>query len=73
MKEYDLHGFKREEARNFVEDLIGKIRLDEKPDIIKIITGRGVIRKDLIAYFKKHHIDYFFEPGNDGAMIVEID
>ena len=73
MKEYDLHGFKLDEAKDFVENLIGKIRLDKKQEIIKIITGRGIIRKELIEYFNKHGIDYFFEPGNDGAMIIDVD
>ena len=73
MKEYDLHGFKLNEAKDFVENLIGKIRLDKKQEIIKIITGRGIIRKELIEYFNNHDIDYFYEPGNDGAMIVDIE
>ena len=73
MPEYDLHGYKLDEAIKFVQSLIDKTRLDGREEVVKIITGRGVIRSKLIDYFKTYQIHVQFEMGNDGALIVEID
>lgn len=73
MPEYDLHGYKLDQAMKFVESLIDKIRLEGREEVVKIITGRGVIRSKLIDYFKNYQIHFDFEMGNDGALIVEID
>ncbi|MCY4523382.1 MAG: Smr/MutS family protein [Halobacteriovoraceae bacterium] len=73
MPEYDLHGYKLDEAIRFVESIIGKVRLEGKEEVVKIITGRGIIRSALVNYFKKNQIQFDFELGNDGALVVEID
>lgn len=73
MKSYDLHGCKLEEAMDFVESVIGKIRMKGREETIQVITGRGVIRGELIKYFRKHQIEFHFEIGNDGALIVHVD
>ena len=72
MPEYDLHGYNVEEAMRIVQSIIDKIRLDGREDVVKIITGRGVIRSNLIDYFKEHQINFNYELGNDGALVVEI-
>ena len=73
MPEYDLHGYKLDEAMKFIESIINKIRLEGREEVVKIITGRGVIRHTLVDYFKKNQIQFDFELGNDGAIVVEID
>lgn len=72
MEVYDLHGKNIEEAIELVEKVIGKIRLSQAESDIKIITGWGSIRKALVKYFAEHNIDYHFEWGNDGVIIVNV-
>ena len=73
MKKIDLHGFLLEDAIDLVESQIGKIRLSGQEDDLLIITGRGVIREQLIKYLKEHEIDHNFEWGNDGAIHIRVD
>ena len=69
----DLHGYKLEDAILLVEKEIGRIRMSGTEGDLHIITGRGVIRKELIKYLKAHKIDHDFELGNDGAIIIRVD
>ena len=73
MPVYDLHGYKLDEAMRLVQSIIDKIRLEGREEVVKIITGRGIIRSELISYFKECQIHFAFELGNDGALIVEMD
>ena len=73
VKEIDLHGFTLEEALILVEREIGRIRLRGVEEDLHIITGRGVIRIELLKYLKNNDIDHNFEPGNDGAIIIRVD
>lgn len=73
MKSYDLHGMPLEEAISYVESLIGKIRLKGVEEEIIVITGRGIIRKELIKYLDLHKIQHRFQLGNDGVIIIEVD
>jgi len=70
---YDLHGYKLEDAIDYVENLIGKIRLSGNEEVIKIITGRGIIRNELRKYFDSQGIDHRFELGNDAVFIITVD
>jgi dsDNA-specific endonuclease/ATPase MutS2 len=69
----DLHGYLVEDAIEEVENLIGKIRLGGREDYIKVITGHGRIQKQLMFYLLDHGIEHMFEPGNKGAMIINVD
>lgn len=73
VKTIDLHGYKLEDAIIFVEREIGKIRLSGIESDLHVITGRGVIRVELIKYLEDHDIDHNFELGNDGAIIIRVD
>ena len=73
VKEIDLHGFTLEKALILVEREIGRIRLRGVEEDLHIITGRGVIRIELLKYLKNNDIDHNFEPGNDGAIIIRVD
>ena len=52
MKTIDLHGFTLEDALILVEREIGKIRLRGVEDDLLVITGRGIIRIELMNYLK---------------------
>lgn len=69
----DLHGYLVEDAIEFIENEIGKIRLTGREDSLKVITGHGKIQKQLMFYLLDHGIEHMFEPGNEGAMIIHID
>ena len=58
MKKIDLHGYTLEDAEELVEREIGKIRLRGVEDDLLVITGRGVIRVELIKYLKDNLIDH---------------
>ena len=73
MKEIDLHGYTLEDALELVEREIGSIRLSGKEADLLIITGRGVIREELIKYLKVNDIDHNFKWGNDGAIFIRVD
>ncbi len=73
MKKIDLHGFKLEEALILIEKEIGKIRLSGVEDDLLVVTGRGVIRIELIKYLKENSIDHNYEWGNDGAIHIRVD
>ena len=73
VKTIDLHGYLLEDALIFVEREIGKIRLSGVESDLHVITGRGVIRIELLKYLKQHDIDHSFELGNDGAIIIRVD
>lgn len=69
----DLHGYLVEDAIEFIENEIGKIRLSGREDVIKVITGHGKIQKELMFYLLDHGIEHMFEPGNQGAYIITVD
>ena len=73
MKTIDLHGFTLEEALLLVEREIGKIRLRGVEDDLLVITGRGVIRIELMKYLMNNNIDHNYEWGNDGAIHIRVD
>ena len=73
IKKIDLHGYLLEDALTLVEREIGIIRMSGIESDLHIVTGRGVIRKELINYLKKHNIDHNFELGNDGAIMIRVD
>lgn len=73
MQTYDLHGYKLEEALTYVEKVIGQIRLQGLEEDIKIITGRGIIRKELINYFEQNQIEFYLDWGNDAIIIASVD
>lgn len=73
MKTIDLHGFTLEDALILVEREIGKIRLRGVEDDLLVITGRGVIRIELMKYLKNNNIDHNYEWGNDGAIHIRVD
>jgi len=73
VKTIDLHGYKLEDALILVEREIGRIRLSGIESDLHVITGRGVIRVQLLKYLKEQDIDHNFEPGNDGAIIIRVD
>lgn len=73
MKKIDLHGYTLEDALELVEREIGKIRLRGVEDDLLVITGRGVIRVELIKYLKDNLIDHNYEWGNDGAIHIRVD
>ena len=70
---YDLHGYKLEEAIEYVEDIIGKIRISGTEEVIKVITGRGVIKIELKKYLDSQGIENRFELGNDAVFIITVD
>ena len=72
-KEIDLHGYTLEDAIDFVEREIGKIRLSGEEKDLLVITGRGVIRIELIKYLSSHNINHRFQLGNDGAILIFVD
>ena len=72
-KEIDLHGYTLEDAMTAVEREIGLIRLTGVEEDLLVITGRGVIRIELIKYLKSHDIEFNFQVGNDGAIIIHVD
>ena len=73
MKEIDLHGYSLEDALELVEREIGSIRLTGKEADLLIITGRGIIRGELIRYLTKNDIDHNYKWGNDGAIFIRVD
>ena len=73
VKTIDLHGHKLEDALIFIESEIGKIRLRGETSDLHVITGRGIIRIELLKYLKNHEIDHSFELGNDGAIIIRVE
>ena len=73
IKEIDLHGYTLEDAIDYVEREIGTIRLSGEEKDLLVITGRGVIRVELIKYLKKQDIFHQYQLGNDGAIIIHVD
>tara|TARA_B100000886_G_C20397140_1_gene480874 strand:- start:1234 stop:1458 length:225 start_codon:yes stop_codon:yes gene_type:complete len=72
-KTIDLHGYKLKDAIDLVEREIGRIRMRGNEEDLHIITGRGIIRIELMNYLKIHHIDHDYELGNDGAIIIRVE
>jgi len=72
-KTIDLHGYNLENAIMMIEREIGKIRLSGEENDILAITGRGIIRGELINYLKSHHINHHFQLGNDGAIVIHVE
>ena len=73
MNTIDLHGYLVEDAIEFIENEIGKIRLSGQEGCLKVITGHGKIQRELMYYLLDHGIEHMFEPGNKGAMIIVVD
>ena len=73
IKTIDLHGYKLDDAIVLIEREIGIIRMRGIESDLHVITGRGIIRVELLNYLKKHDIDHSFELGNDGAIIIRVD
>tara|TARA_X000000950_G_C13598397_1_gene530324 strand:- start:142 stop:363 length:222 start_codon:yes stop_codon:yes gene_type:complete len=73
MKKIDLHGYTLDDALELVEREIGSIRLTGEEADLLVITGRGVIRGELIKYLKLNDIDHNFKWGNDGAIFIRVD
>ena len=70
---YDLHGYKLEDAIEYVENLIGRIRLSGVDEVVKVITGRGVIRIELKKYLDSQGIENRYELGNDAVFVITVD
>ncbi len=74
MDTFDLHGLKLEEAITLVEQVIGRIRMGGcQEEMVRIVTGHGIIKRILIEYLENHQIDFATELGNDGALILSVD
>lgn len=69
----DLHGYLVEDAINYIEEVIGKIRLEGRDEVIKVITGHGKIQRELMFYLLENEIEHMFEIGNKGAMLITVE
>ena len=73
MPSYDLHGYTFEEAVALVDEVVGKIRMQQIEVDVKFITGKGTIRWKLMDYLKLLDVEPRFELGNEGVIIVTVD
>ena len=73
MPTYDLHGYTLEDAIKLVDKVIGNLRMQQKEEDVKFITGKGVIRWPLMDYLRDLGVEPRFELGNEGVIIVTVD
>ena len=69
----DFHGYKVEDAKRAVEDIIGQCRLSNGFTIAEFITGHGVIQKELLALCEEYGLEAHVSWANTGVISVLIE
>ena len=69
----DFHGYKLEDAKRAVEDIIGQCRLKNAYTKAEFITGHGVIQKELLALCEEYGLEAHVDWANSGVINVIIE
>jgi len=72
MKEYDIHGLTLYETQDLVHKIVGEVRLDNQEDWVRIITGNGVLQKEVISILESYSLKPELQWGNSGCVDVHI-
>jgi hypothetical protein len=71
--EIDFHGFSLLDALNIVDAVVNKARIFNTHYDCTFITGRGIIKKELLEVLKvTYKLNPFVPFYNDGMILVEI-
>lgn len=69
----DFHGFTLLDALNIVDAVVNKARIFDTHYDCTFVTGRGVIKKELLKVLKDtYKLKPFIPYYNDGMILVEI-
>ena len=69
----DYHHHTLDQALENAAKLIDIIRLDNKPDECRFITGYGIIREQLFSMLESYGLEPSYEINNPGAIICYIE
>jgi hypothetical protein len=69
----DYHHHRLDEALADAERLIGSIRINNKAEQTRFITGFGVIRTELFNLLENYGLEPTYELSNPGAILVVIE
>ena len=69
----DFHGFKLEEAVAEMHTIIGEVRMQDRVQHAEIITGHGVIQKELLALCEQYGLYARVSMTNSGVIHATIE
>lgn len=69
----DYHHHRLDAALSDAEHLIGVVRMDDRAEQARFITGYGVIRDELFKLLERHGLEPTYELSNPGAILVDIE
>lgn len=69
----DFHGYKLEDAKRAVEDIIGQCRINSGYTKAEFITGHGVIQQELLALCEDYGLEAHVDWANSGVINVTIE
>lgn len=69
---YDFHGWRLEEALKEVDTIVSRVRMNQHPPQVEIITGHGVIKAQMREAFEKYGCE-IFSPMSSGSFVVNIE
>lgn len=69
----DFHGYKLEDAKCAVEDIISQCRLNHRYTKAEFITGHGIIQKELLALCEQYGLEAHVNWANSGVINVIIE
>ena len=68
---FDCHGYSCEEAMNVIDKHIDNFAAyGVQDEVYTVITGRGKIRDALTLYLQDQNIDWIYQPGNTGTILI---
>jgi len=68
----DFHGWTVDDTMREIDRVIGDVRMNGRSEIAEFITGRGVIKEQLMYHIREYHLNPEPKLGNDGAIVVLI-
>ena len=69
----DYHGYKLEEALRDFEDIIGQCRVKNAYTKAEVVTGHGVIQKEILALCEEYGLEAHVSWANTGVICVTIE
>ena len=69
----DYHGYKLDEALNDFECIVNQVRMCGESEELTIVTGHGVIQKEIMSLCEKLRIHATVSWTNSGAINMFID
>jgi hypothetical protein len=69
----DFHGYKLEDAIDAVHFMISDVRTAGRTESAELVTGHGIIQKELISLFEQYGLTANVSWSNSGAINVVIE